>query len=53
MDDVFSEVDALQEELEADPARLEVVDAKLKGIHNLMQKHVAVDVSELIKLKMH
>ncbi|WP_158851481.1 DNA repair protein RecN [Algibacter sp. L1A34] len=51
MDDVFSEVDALQEELDADPARLEVVDAKLKTIHNLMQKHVAEDVAELIQIK--
>jgi len=30
MDDLFSEVDELQEDLEADPNRLEVVDAKLK-----------------------
>ncbi|MDN3665429.1 DNA repair protein RecN [Algibacter miyuki] len=51
MDDVFSEVDTLQEELDADPARLEVVDAKLKAIHNLMQKHVAEDVAELIQIK--
>lgn len=51
MDDVFSEVDALQEELDADPARLEVVDAKLKVIHNLMQKHVAENISELIQIK--
>jgi DNA repair protein RecN (Recombination protein N) len=51
MDDVFSEVDALQEDLDADPARLEVVDAKLKTIHNLMQKHVAEDISELIQIK--
>ncbi|GAL80139.1 DNA repair protein RecN [Algibacter lectus] len=51
MDDVFSEVDTLQEELDADPVRLEVVDSKLKAIHNLMQKHVAEDVAELIQIK--
>lgn len=51
MDDVHAEVDALQENLDADPQRLEVVDAKLKVLHNLMQKHVATDVSELIKIK--
>ena len=51
MDDLFSEVDELQEDLEADPNRLEVVDAKLKTIHSLMQKHVAKDVSELIEIK--
>ncbi|MFI1772153.1 DNA repair protein RecN [Thalassobellus citreus] len=51
MDDVFTEVDALQENLDADPVRLEVVDAKLKVLHNLMQKHVAANVSELITIK--
>ncbi len=51
LDDVFSEVDVLQENLEANPNRLEEVDAKLKTLHNLMQKHVASDVSELIQIK--
>jgi DNA repair protein RecN (Recombination protein N) len=51
LDDLYSEIDELQENLEADPNRLEVVDAKLKSIHNLMQKHVASDVSELISIK--
>ena len=51
MDDLFSEVDELQDGLDADPKRLEVVDAKLKTIHNLMQKHVASNVSELITIK--
>lgn len=51
MDDLFSEIDELQEDLEANPNRLEVVDAKLKTIHSLMQKHVASDVSELIAIK--
>lgn len=51
MDDVYSEVDALQDDLDADPKRLEVVDAKLKVLHNLMQKHVATDISELIQIK--
>ncbi len=51
MDDVFAEVDALQDDLDADPQRLEVVDAKLKVLHNLMQKHVATDISELITIK--
>ncbi|MFD1614254.1 DNA repair protein RecN [Gelatiniphilus marinus] len=51
LDDVFSEIDALQEGLEADPNRLEEVDSKLKTLHNLMQKHVAANVSELIKIK--
>ncbi len=51
LDDVFSEIDLLQDHLEADPDRLELVNSKLKAWHSLMQKHVASDVSELIKIK--
>jgi len=51
MNDLFSEIHVLQEDLEVNPNRLEVVDAKLKMIHVLMQKHVVSDVSELITIK--
>lgn len=51
MDDVFREVDVLQDNLEADPNRLEVVDSKLRTLHNLMQKHVVTSISELIEIK--
>jgi DNA repair protein RecN (Recombination protein N) len=51
MDDLYNEVNDLQENLDADPKRLEEVDSKLKILHNLMQKHVASDVSELIAIK--
>ncbi|PWH82100.1 DNA repair protein RecN [Algibacter marinivivus] len=51
MDDLFSEVNDLQDGLDADPNRLEFVNGKLKTIHSLMQKHVASDVSELISIK--
>ncbi|NNC50205.1 MAG: DNA repair protein RecN [Flaviramulus sp.] len=51
MDDVFSEVNDLQESLEANPNKLAEIDSKLKTLHNLMQKHVAKDVSELIIIK--
>lgn len=51
MDDVFREVDVLQDNLEVDPNRLEVVDSKLRVLHNLMQKHVVNSVSELIEIK--
>lgn len=51
MDDVFSEVNTFQDHLEVDPNRLETVDSKLKLLHNLMQKHIAGDISELIKIK--
>ncbi|TNJ43096.1 DNA repair protein RecN [Tamlana fucoidanivorans] len=52
LDDLFSEVHDLQEGLDADPIRLEQVDTKLKILHNLMQKHVASNVSELIEVKL-
>jgi len=48
-DDIFGEIDTLNDALEADPNRLEEVNSKLLSINNLMQKHVASDVSELIK----
>src|SRR5690606_38917549 len=51
LDDVFTEIDGLQESLEANPGRLEDVNQKLQKLHNLMQKHVVTDVSELIIIK--
>ncbi|MBD0832633.1 DNA repair protein RecN [Aestuariibaculum sediminum] len=51
LDDVYREVDVLKDDLEADPNRLEIVDSKLRLLHNLMQKHVVESVSELINIK--
>ncbi|WP_298533506.1 DNA repair protein RecN [uncultured Algibacter sp.] len=51
MDDLYSEVHDLQESLDADPKRLEEVDSKLKVLHDLMQKHIASNVAELISIK--
>ncbi|MBU3822569.1 DNA repair protein RecN [Flavobacteriaceae bacterium XHP0103] len=51
LDDVYGEIDTYQEHLEANPARLEEVNAKLQKLHNLMQKHVVTEVSELIAIK--
>jgi DNA repair protein RecN (Recombination protein N) len=51
MDDIFREVDNLNDTLEADPNRLEEVNAKLVRINNLMQKHTASGISELISIK--
>lgn len=51
IDDLYSEIHILQEGLDADPNRLEIVDTKLKTLHNLMQKHVASDITELIATK--
>lgn len=51
MDDLYSEVHNLQENLEVDPKRLEEVDSKLKMLYNLMQKHMASNISELITIR--
>ncbi len=51
LDDVFSEVENSQEQLEADPKRLEVVNSKLQIIHNLFQKHNTNAITELLNVK--
>lgn len=51
LDDIFSEIETLQEALEADPNRLNTVNAKLHVINNLLQKHAVAKVSELIQIK--
>jgi DNA repair protein RecN (Recombination protein N) len=51
MDDVFGELDALQDSLEADPNRLEAINEKLQILNNLMHKHTAKNVLELIQIK--
>ena len=51
LDDVFAEIENLQESLEADPNRLGVVNQKLQILNNLLQKHSASDVAELIRIR--
>ena len=51
LNDIQNEIELLQENLDANPNRLEVVNSKLQTIHNLMQKHVVRDVNELIQIK--
>ncbi len=51
LDDVFVEVENLQEQLEANPKRLEVVNSKLQIIHNLFQKHNTNSITELLKIR--
>lgn len=51
LDDIFSEIDLMQDGLEANPNRLEIVNSKLQLLHNLMQKHVTSNVLELIQIK--
>lgn len=51
LEDVSSEIEILQDHLEANPSRLDTVNTKLQGLHNLMQKHVVTTVGELIEIK--
>jgi len=51
LDDIFAEIEALQEALEADPNRLQTVNSKLQVINNLLQKHGVAEVVELIQIK--
>ena len=51
LDDVFEEIESFQDQLEADPERLEQVNSKLQIIHNLFQKHNADSIDQLIQLR--
>ncbi|MEY8848709.1 DNA repair protein RecN [Psychroserpens sp. XS_ASV72] len=51
LNDVFSEMEDLQEQLEADPNRLDQVNSKLQILHNLTNKHSVSTVEELIEIK--
>jgi len=51
LNDIQDEIELLQENLDADPNRLEEVNSKLQAVHNLMQKHVAEDVNKLVQIK--
>ena len=51
LDDAYSEIQQIEETLEADPKLLEQINSKLQVIYNLQKKHNALEVSELIKIK--
>ncbi len=51
IDDIFGDLERLQEQLEADPNRLEVVNAKLQVIHNLLLKHSVTDINQLLNIQ--
>ena len=51
LDDVFIEVENSQDQLNADPNRLEQVNSKLQILHNLFQKHNTNTIDELISAK--
>ncbi|OUS00709.1 DNA repair protein RecN [Flavobacteriales bacterium 33_180_T64] len=51
LDDIFSEIENLESQLEADPNRLNIVNAKLQLLHNLMLKHTTSSIDELIVIR--
>ncbi len=51
LDDVYEEIEGFQEQLEADPGRLEQVNSKLQIIHNLFQKHNSNTIAELFDIQ--
>ncbi|MEJ6791418.1 MAG: DNA repair protein RecN [Lacinutrix sp.] len=48
LDDVYSELERCQEDLEADPNRLAEVNGRFTIINNLFQKHVVNSIQDLI-----
>jgi len=51
LDDLQSEIEEQQEGLELNPERLEEVNTKLKAINNLLVKHAAENVDELLSIQ--
>ncbi|TJY36078.1 DNA repair protein RecN [Pontimicrobium aquaticum] len=51
LDDVVGDIEKAQDNLEANPNRLEEVNTKLQKIHNLLLKHSASNIVELIDIK--
>ena len=51
IEDILSEIEAEQEQLEIDPNRLEEVNTKLQLIHNLFLKHTVNSVEDLLKIE--
>ncbi|WP_299255098.1 DNA repair protein RecN [uncultured Lacinutrix sp.] len=51
LDDVFSELETFQDDLEADPNRLAEVNSRLGTINNMFQKHVVNSIEELITIE--
>lgn len=51
LDDIYSEIQLLGENLEADPKLLEEVNNKLQTIYTLQKKHNALDITELLNIK--
>jgi DNA repair protein RecN (Recombination protein N) len=51
LDDISNEIARLEQETEADPGRLELVNGRLDTLYSLFRKHRAKDLDELIVRK--
>ncbi len=51
LDDINAELQNLQEGVEANPDRMEEVNAKLQLLYNLLKKHSANDIPDLIVIR--
>ena len=51
LDDVYSEVSALNSRVDMSPERLEAVEDRMSLLYSLMQKHSCHDVAELISVR--
>ncbi|MBD3862247.1 DNA repair protein RecN [Olleya marilimosa] len=51
LDDVLVDIERFEDKLDADPNRLEVVNAQLMTLNNLMQKHLVKSIEELIDIR--
>jgi len=51
LNDVFNEVESAQESIDVNPDRLETVNGQLQIIHNLLLKHSAASIDELLELQ--
>ncbi|HUH45529.1 MAG TPA: DNA repair protein RecN [Arenibacter sp.] len=51
LDDIANEIHALNEKVEANPQLLEEVNGKLQLLYNLLKKHNAQDITELLEIR--
>ena len=51
LDDVYSEVSALNSRVDMSPERLEAVEDRMSLLYSLMQKHSCRDIAELISVR--
>ncbi len=51
LDDINTELQTFQDSVEADPSLLEEVNAKLQLLYNLLKKHSALDIPELLNIR--